>query len=151
MGFEERQKREMGFRRQMIAMDGERDLNKVSEKIIGCAYKVANTLGAGFLEKVYENALAHEIRKAGLSVEQQAGCKVVYDGVVVGDYFADLLVENCVLVELKVVKELDSVHLVQCLNYLRATSLSLCLLINFYRPKIEIRRVVNNFGNPGTG
>ncbi len=129
-------------------MDDERDLNKISEKIIGCAYKVGNTLGAGFLEKVYENALAHEIRKAGFSVEQQAACKVVYDNIVVGDYYADLLVENCVLVELKVVKELDPIHLVQCLNYLRATSLSLCLLINFYCPKIEIKRVVNKFGNP---
>ena len=132
-------------------MDDEKGLNLISEKIIGCAYKVGNTLGVGFLEKVYENALAHEIRKAGLSVDQQAAIKVVYDSVVVGDYFADLLVEKSVVVELKVVKELDSVHLVQCLNYLRATSLSLCLLINFYRPKVEIRRVVNKLGNPVKG
>jgi len=132
-------------------MDDEKGLNLISEKIIGCAYKVGNTLGAGFLEKVYENALAHEIRKAGLSVDQQAAIKVVYDGFVVGDYFADLLVEKCVVVELKVVKELDSVHLVQCLNYLRATRLSLCLLINFYRPRIEIKRVVNKLGNPVKG
>jgi GxxExxY protein len=124
-------------------MDDEKNLNAISEKIIGCAFKVGNTLGAGFLEKVYENALSHEIRKAGLSVEQQAAIKVVYDGCDVGDYFADLLVDKTVMVELKVVKTLDDSHFAQCLNYLRATSLPLCLLINFYSPKIEVRRFVN--------
>ena len=118
-------------------------LNAITEKVIGCAFKIANNLGSGFLEKVYENALAFELRKAGLKVDQQFALQVLYEGVVVGDYFADLLVENCVVVELKAVKELDSVHMAQCLNYLKATGLPLCLLINFYRPKIEIKRIIN--------
>src|SRR3954453_17236190 len=77
--------------------------NLLSEKIIGCAFVVSNTLGVGFLEKVYENALAHELRKAGLLVEQQHAITVHYDGVVIGSYTADLLVEKVVLVELKAV------------------------------------------------
>jgi len=120
-------------------------MDQLSERIIGCAYSVSNGLGAGFLEKVYENALAHELRKAGLRVEQQRPLRVEYDGVVVGEYAADLLVEGCVLVELKAVKEFDEIHLAQCLNYLKATGLSLCLLINFGKPKAEVRRIVNRF------
>ena len=119
------------------------DLNVITEKIIGCAFKVGNTLGAGFLEKVYENSLAHELGKGNLAVEQQAAIKVIYDSVVVGDYLADLLVEKCVMVELKVVKTLEDAHFAQCMNYLRATGRPLCLLINFYRPKIEVRRFIN--------
>jgi len=117
----------------------------VTEKIIGCAYTVANTLGSGFLEKVYENAMAHELRKAGLAVQQQAGIAVNYDGVIVGDYVADLLVENVVLVELKAVKTIDNVHFAQCMNYLKATGLQVCLLINFGTPRIEIKRVLNGY------
>lgn len=117
----------------------------VTEKIIGCAYTVANTLGSGFLEKVYENALSYELRKAGLAVQQQAGIAVNYDGVIVGDYVADLLVENEVLVELKVVKGIDNVHFAQCMNYLKATGLQVCLLINFGTPRIEIKRVLNGY------
>src|SRR5574340_1095868 len=116
-------------------------LNEISRRIIGCAYTVSNTLGCGFLEKVYENALAHELRKAGMKVEQQRPIVVQYDGVVVGEYFADLLVEDSVVVELKAAKALDEIHLAQCLNYLKATRLSLCLLLNFGSPKVEIRRV----------
>ena len=97
------------------------------------------------MEKVYENALAHELRKAGLKTEQQHPVSVRYDGAVVGEYLADLLVEDCVVVELKAVKALDDVHLAQCLNYLKATALSLCLLLNFGAPKVQIKRVVNAF------
>ena len=118
------------------------NLNVVTEKIIGAAYAVGNTLGSGFLEKVYENALVHEIRKAGLQVDQQHSIQVRYDGIVVGDYVADLLVEGRVLVELKAVQALDDIHLAQCLNYLKATKLKICLLINFGKPKVEIRRIV---------
>lgn len=121
------------------------ELNKITEWIIGCAYTVGNTLGNGFLEKVYENALAHELRKAGLQVIQQYGIQVHYDGIVVGEFIADLLVEGCVLVELKAVKALDEIHMAQCLNYLKATGLSVCLLINFGQPKVQIKRVVKNF------
>ena len=125
-------------------------LNEISGRIIGCAYAVANSLGCGFLEKVYENALAHELRKAGLKTEQQHPVAVRYDGAVVGEYLADLLVEDCVVVELKAVKALDDVHLAQCLNYLKATSLPLCLLLNFGAPKVQIKRVVNAFLDHGT-
>jgi GxxExxY protein len=118
------------------------DINKITEIIIGCAYTVSNGLGVGFLEKVYENALVHELRKAGLQVLQQYAIRVLYDGVDVGDYIADLLVEGSVLVELKAVKAFDDVHLAQCLNYLKATGLKVCLLINFGKPKVEIKRIV---------
>ena len=117
----------------------------MTEKVIGCAYTVSNVLGCGFLEKVYENALAHELRKAGLRVRQQHGITVNYDGVAVGDYAADLLVEDVLVVELKATKSLDDVHLAQCLNYLKATGLNLCLLLNFGRPRLEVKRVVNNY------
>jgi len=121
------------------------ELNRITERVIGCAYTVSNTLGTGFLEKVYENALAHELRKNGLAVAQQHPIKVLYDGVVVGDFVADLLVEHEVLVELKAVKAFDDVHLAQCLNYLKATGRSLCLLLNFGTPRVQVKRVVRDF------
>jgi len=117
------------------------EINKITEKIIGSAYKVGNALGCGFLEKVYENALAYEIRKYGLEVKQQESIKVFYDGVEVGFYEADLWVENKVLIELKAVKNLDDVHKAQCLNYLKATAVKICLLINFGNPRVEIKRI----------
>ena len=121
------------------------DMKQLTERVIQCAFTVSNTLGCGFLEKVYENALAHELRKAGLQVQQQHGITVYYDGVAVGEYTADLLVEGVLLLELKAVKDLDDIHLAQCLNYLKATNLRLCLLMNFAKPKIEIRRIINNY------
>ncbi len=119
----------------------QKEMNELTEKVIRYAFTVSNTLGCGFLEKVYENALAHELRKAGLKTDQQHGITIHYDGVVVGEYAADLLVEDVLLVELKAVKELDDIHVAQCLNYLRATNLRLCLLMNFAKPKVEIRRI----------
>ena len=119
--------------------------DSLSERIIHCVFTVANTLGNGFLEKVYENALAIELRKAGLSVRQQHAVKVRYDAQVVGDYLADLLVEDCMILELKAVKALDEVHMAQCLNYLKATGIPVCLLINFGNPKVEIKRIANKF------
>ena len=110
------------------------DLNGVTEKIIGCAFKVGNTLGVGFLEAVYENALVHELRKTGLLVEQQKMLEVWYDGIVVGNYRADLLIENAIIVELKAVTTLESKHFSQCMNYLKTSGLTLCLLINFGNP-----------------
>jgi GxxExxY protein len=117
-------------------------VNEITERIIGCLYQVSNSLGCGFLEKVYENASGIAFAKAGLQVQQQFPIQVRYEGVVVGDYYADLLVEELVLVELKTVKTFDDVHTAQCLNYLRATGLPVCLLVNFYRPKLEIKRIV---------
>lgn len=119
------------------------DVNVITQKVIGCAYDVSNTLGTGFVEKVYENALAHQIRKdTGFVVAQQHPIKVVYDGAVVGEFFADMLVENRVLVELKAVSGLTQDHFAQALNYLRATGFEVCLLINFGRPKVEIKRLL---------
>lgn len=103
---------------------------------------VANALGSGFLEKVYENALAFELREVGLAVAQQHGIVVTYRGAVVGEYFADLLVQDAILVELKTARALDRVHRAQCLNYLWATGLHLCLLMNFGTPRLEFHRVV---------
>ena len=114
-------------------------VNRITERIIGCAYKVANKMGCGFMEKCYENALAHELRKEGLHVEQQRAIQVLYDGIVVGDYVADLVVEGKVLVELKAIKSLDEIHSAQCINYLAATGMPICLLINFSR-KVEVKR-----------
>lgn len=118
------------------------EIDRVSEKIIGCAFTVGNRLGCGFLEKIYENALVIELRKAGLSVGQQQLMEVRYDDLVVGTYVADLVVEGAVLVEIKAVKFFDEIHTAQCLNYLKATGLPLCLLINFGRPRVDIKRVI---------
>ncbi len=125
----------------MHADDG--GLKDLSGAVIGCAFTVLNTLGAGFLEKVYENALAVELRDAGLTVAQQQGAEVVYRGRLVGAYVADLVVEDKLLVELKAVKALDEMHIAQCVNYLRATGLRLGLVLNFGKPRLEIKRVAN--------
>ena len=119
------------------------DVNLVTQKIIGCAYDVSNSLGVGFVEKVYENALVHRIRKVtGFSVSQQHPIEVVYDDVIVGEFVVDLLVEERVLVELKAVSMLNQDHMAQALNYLRATGCEFCLLINFGRTKVEIKRLL---------
>ena len=119
--------------------------DQITEKIIGAAYAVANNLGSGFLEKVYENALAYELRQGGLTVEQQKSLKVHYRGVLVGEYVADMVVDDSVLVELKAVKALDDAHMAQCLNYLHATGLKVCLLLNFGTTKVQVKRLVNKF------
>ena len=118
------------------------EVNAITQRIIGCAYSVSNTLGIGFVEKVYENALAHALRKQGLQVAQQHPIIVTFDGALVGEFCADLLVENTVLVELKAVSTLVNDHTAQALNYLRAAGLPVCLLINFGRPKVEIQRLL---------
>ncbi|MBW6509352.1 MAG: GxxExxY protein [Desulfuromonadales bacterium] len=119
-------------------------INSLTEEIIACAYKVGNILGNGFLEKVYENAMAHEIVKSGLKVARQQPIKIQYDGVLVGDYFADLVVEEVVIVELKAVKNIDDSHFAQCLNYLKATGMRVALLINFGGNRVQVKRIVNN-------
>ena len=119
-------------------------LNGWSERVIGCALTVANALGHGFLEKVYENALVHELREGGLRVVQQRRVVVRYKGIVVGEYVADLVVENLLILEVKAVRALDDGHIGQCVNYLKAADLHLCLALNFGRPRLEIRRVVWN-------
>ena len=111
----------------------------ITELIIKAFYTVYNTLGYGFLEKVYRNALAIELRKLGLDVIPEARITVHYDGEVVGEYFADLLVAGTVIVELKAVKRLLPEHEAQLLNYLKATPYEVGLLLNF-GPKPEIKR-----------
>ena len=126
----------------MSGLTGNEELNQLTQKVIGCLYTVSNTLGGRFLEKIYQNAAAIELAKAGLVVHQQYPIQVKYEGIIVGEYFADLVVQDRVLVELKAVRLLDEVHAAQCLNYLRAARLPVCLLVNFYRPKLEIRRII---------
>jgi len=120
------------------------DVNMITQKLIGFAYEVSNTLGIGFVEKVYENALVHLARKNGLTVAQQYPIQVRFDGILVGEFFADLLVEERVLVELKAVSMLTTEHTAQALNYLKATGLEVCLLINFGRSKVELKRLLPN-------
>ncbi|MFO7959292.1 MAG: GxxExxY protein [Candidatus Brocadiia bacterium] len=114
---------------------------ELTEQIIGAAYDVYNGLGHGFLEKVYENALAHEAAERGLQVARQVPIEVRYDGVVVGDYAADLMVNGKVIVEVKAVGELNGAHEAQLLNYLKATGLEVGLLLNF-GPEFQIKRMV---------
>jgi GxxExxY protein len=113
----------------------------LSEAVIGCVFRVDNGLGAWFLEKVYENALLHELRKAGLEAKQQVAVSVHYDGQNVGEYLGDIVVEGRLLLELKAIKAVEDIHLAQCLNYLKATGIPTCLLINFGTSKPQIRRV----------
>ena len=115
------------------------DDNDLTHKIIGAAYKVHNQLGAGFLEKVYENALRIELTKQGLRVQQQAPIAVFYQGEPVGDYYADLWVEERIIVELKAVQSLAKEHEVQLVNYLTATGLDTGLLLNF-ASSVQVKR-----------
>src|SRR4051794_16212081 len=130
---------------QMDADERRWELNGIIEKVIGAAYMVGNALGNGFLEKVYENALAYELLKEGLAVQQQKPITVRCDGVVVGEFAADLIVEGSVLVEMKAARALDEIHTAQCLNYLKATGCNVCLLINSGTPRVDVRRIVRGF------
>jgi GxxExxY protein len=112
---------------------------EITEKIIGAFYQVYNTLGYGFLEKVYRNALTIELRQLGLAVTPEAPISVYYQDKVVGEYFADLLVAEAVLVELKAARQLAEEHEAQLLNYLKATPYEVGLLFNF-GPKPEFKR-----------
>ncbi len=111
-------------------------------------FEVSNTLGAGFLEKVYQRALLRELSLRGIRATAEASFAVTYKGYAVGEYFADLLVENVLMVELKCVERLVNEHTAQCLNYLCASGLTLCLLVNFQKPKVEWRRIVLGFQVP---
>ena len=105
----------------------------------------ATSLVRAFVEKVYENALAHELRSASLAVAQQYAIAVRYKDIIVGEYVADLLVANEIIMELKAVRPLDEIHAAQCMNYLKATGLRVCLLFNFGKPRVEVRRIVLGF------
>ncbi|MCG2769263.1 MAG: GxxExxY protein [Chloroflexota bacterium] len=122
---------------------------ELTEKIIGAFYTVHNHLGYGFSEKVYENSLALELRKLGLQVEQQKPIEVYYDGQVVGEYFVDILVNEAVILELKAAHQLAKDHEAQLLNYLKATTVEVGLLLNF-GPKAEFKRKVYDNDRKGT-
>jgi GxxExxY protein len=113
---------------------------EITRQIIGCAYKVYNTMGHGFLESVYENCILIELRKLGVQVDNQRPIKVYYDGQVVGNFEADLFVARVVIVELKAVSTLLRVHEVQLVNYLKATGIDVGLLLNFGEQRVEVKR-----------
>jgi len=117
-------------------------LNDITYVINGAVFEVNDILGPGFLEKVYENALLVEFKRQGLKAKNQVPIKVTYKGEVVGDYTADLLVEDEVIVELKTAENLDRSHEAQLLNYLKATGLHVGLLVNFKHKKADIKRMV---------
>jgi GxxExxY protein len=119
-------------------------LEALVEKVIGAAYEVSNVLGAGFLEKIYERALMEELTLRGVRARPQATFPVAYKGKHIGTYAADLVVDDCLLVEVKCVEQFSNEHLAQCINYLKASGLHLALLINFRHPKVEWRRIVHN-------
>ncbi len=118
------------------------DINDLTYKLNGAIFEVNRVLGPGFLEKVYENALMMELRSQGINAESQVPIKVHYKGNVVGDYFADIIVENLILMELKASERLDKIHEAQLLNYLHATGYKVGLLVNFTHPKAVIKRFV---------
>ena len=126
--------------------NGRESLNALLEAVVGAAYEVSNHLGAGFLEKLYERALAQELALRGIPAASQVCYSVAYKGQPIGDYIADLVVDDRLLVELKCTHRLADEHLAQCINYLTASGLHLALLINFqHSKKVEWRRVVQGF------
>ena len=118
------------------------DINDLTYQINGEIFEVNRELGGGFLEKVYENALLIELIDRGLKAESQVPIKVKYKRKEVGEYFADIVVENEVILEIKAVDSLQKVHEVQLLNYLKSTGYHIGLLVNFTHPKAEIKRFV---------
>ena len=116
--------------------------SKITDDIIKCAIEVHKTLGPGFIEGIYENALIRELQVQGLEVENQKSVPIEYKGVCIGEHRRDLLVEGKVIVENKAVKELDEIHIAQVLSYLKAAKKKVALLLNFAKPKIQIRRII---------
>ena len=123
-----------------VALDGETET--LTERIIGAGFEVSNTLGHGFLEAVYKKAFIHELQTRCLDVGQEVPFQIDYKGRSVGTYFADLVVESRIIVELKVVEELTQAHTRQVLNYLRASKIPIGLLFNFGAPRLAFRRVL---------
>ncbi len=116
----------------------------ITKLIIKAFYNVYNKLGFGFLEKVYENSMLIELRKYGLQVEKQKPIKVYYNEILVGEYFADIIVNNCVIIELKALENLCDAHEAQLVNYLKATEIEVGLLLNFGKEPQHKRRVFTN-------
>ena len=120
------------------------DINELTYQINGAVFEVNRILGSGFLEKVYLKALLIELRKRGLKAQSEVPIQVLYKDELVGDYFADIVVEDRIILELKAIEKLQKVHEAQLLNYLKATGMHVGLLINFTHPKAEIKRMVLN-------
>ena len=120
------------------------EYEKVTETIIGCAYRVYNKMGFGFLESVYEKCLLIELRKADLDTATQQPITVYYEGEVVGEFIADIMVNDAVLIELKSVRRIIKAHEVQLVNYLVATGKPVGLILNFGERKVEIKRKVKD-------
>ncbi len=116
----------------------------LTEKIIRVAMNVHNTLGFGFMEKVYENSLMIELELSGLKAIQQHPIKIFYKGKIVGDYIADIVVEDKIILELKSIEKLDKIHEVQLVNYLKAVNMEVGLLLNFGKEELEFKRKVLN-------
>jgi GxxExxY protein len=128
----------------MVLMEQE----ELTERVIGCAYRVYNRMGFGFLESVYEKCLLIELHKADLNVESHKPITVFYDGEIVGDFVADIIVEDKIILELKSVRQVVTAHEVQLVNYLVATRKPIGLLINFGPAKVDIRRKVRELQRP---
>ena len=121
-----------------------RGFDDISKAIIGCVFEVVNTLGRGFVENIYANALAKELIRQTIEVRREFPVKVHYKEELVGEFFCDLLVESKVIVEVKASSGLNNLQLSQCLNYLKATGYKLCLRINFGASSVQVKRIVNN-------
>ena len=121
------------------------EIDNLTSRIIGCCYKVFNTLGSGFFESVYQNALLYELQKNELKAFPEVELKVCYDDTVVGVFKADIIVEGRVILELKAVERLAKVHEVQLVNYLKATGIENGLLINFGAEKVQIKRKFKDY------
>jgi len=120
------------------------EYKEITEKIIGCAFRVYNKMGFGFLESVYESCMRIELTKIGLDFELQKSIEVFYDDQIVGDYFADIIVNDLIIVELKSVRRITKAHEMQLVNYLTATKKPVGLIINFGEEKVEIKRKVKD-------
>jgi GxxExxY protein len=129
-------------------MNTEPGFDLLTERVLGAVFEVSGALGAGFLEKVYERALLRELGLRGIRATSQASFAVTCKGRSVGEYFPYILVEDALVVELKCAERRAGQDTAQCLNHLRASGVTLCLLVNFQRPKVEWKRIVPGFQIP---
>ncbi len=120
------------------------EYRELTEKVIGCAYRVYNKMGFGFLESVYEKCMLIELRKAGLNAESQKSITVYYENEIVGEFVADIIVNDIVILELKAIRQIINTHEVQLVNYLVATGKPVGLILNFGESKVEINRKVKD-------
>jgi len=119
------------------------DIDSLTEQVLSAVFEVSNTLGSGFLEKVYERALLRELRLRDIPAHNQVSIAVKYKGFQVGEYCADILVADTLVLELKCVERLGGEHIAQCLNYLKACNKNICLLVNFQHPRVDWKRIVS--------